>query len=301
MATPARLRTRFAPSPTGYLHLGHVAHMIYVWGAARALGAEVVLRMEDHDRTRCRPEFEAAILDDLDWLGFVPDVAPTSEFRTGRSDYRQSDCDAFYREALEQLRAKGLVYGCRCSRRDIQVRVGVQYNEVVYDGYCRNESVDMAARDVGVRVCLPDRDCPFEDHLLGPQSQNPANQCGDLLIRDRHACWTYQYCVVLDDARHGVNLVVRGADLLASTGRQRALQGILGLPLTEQYLHHPLIADAEGRKLSKKDLATPIQSLRAAGWKSEAVLGHAAYRVGLTETDGAMDVAEAVGRVVVSK
>jgi glutamyl/glutaminyl-tRNA synthetase len=111
------LLTRFAPAPTGWLHLGHVLNAEYVWGAAGKAGGGVLLRIEDHDRTRSRPEFEAGILDDLDWLGYRPDVFPTNAFRAGRCDGRQSDRDSIYREALEILRAQGLVYACNCSRR----------------------------------------------------------------------------------------------------------------------------------------------------------------------------------------
>src|SRR6266542_6100961 len=111
------VRTRFAPAPTGWLHLGHVLNAEYVWGRARAMGGGVLLRIEDHDRTRARPEFEAGILDDLDWLGYRPDIFPTDAFRAGRCDGRQSDRDSIYRETFEILRAHGLVYACDCSRR----------------------------------------------------------------------------------------------------------------------------------------------------------------------------------------
>ena len=109
--------TRFAPAPTGALHLGHVLNAIYVWDLARAHGAQVLLRIEDHDRERCRPEYEAGILDDLDWLGFVPDIYPTADYRAGRCPGRQSDRAEIYCEAVAMLRAKGLLYACDCTRR----------------------------------------------------------------------------------------------------------------------------------------------------------------------------------------
>ena len=112
------MRTRFAPAPTGWLHLGHLLNAEYVWRS----GGDVLLRVEDHDRKRCRPEYERGILDDLDWLGYVPDVYTTNDFRAGRCDGRQSDRDAVYREAVEVLRSGGLVYGCNCARRDIEAR-----------------------------------------------------------------------------------------------------------------------------------------------------------------------------------
>jgi len=124
------LRTRFAPSPTGYLHLGHVVHMLYVWGIARAAGAEVLLRIEDHDRQRCRPEYESALLEDLAWLGLVPDVVPTP--------CRQQDREVRYAEMLEDLHARGLVYACACSRTLVLRRTGQGGGELRYDNYCRS-------------------------------------------------------------------------------------------------------------------------------------------------------------------
>ncbi len=121
---PAGPRTRFAPAPTGWLHLGHVLNARYVWGIAQAVGGRVLLRIEDHDRERCRPEFETGILDDLDWLGFAPDVFATNDFRAGRCEGRQSDRERGYLEAVEILRARGLVYGCDCSRKDILAATG---------------------------------------------------------------------------------------------------------------------------------------------------------------------------------
>ncbi len=135
--------TRFAPSPTGYLHLGHVVNAIWTWGAARALGGKVLLRMEDHDRTRCRPEYEAAILDDLDWLGFVPDIASTDSFRAGPSEFRQSDSGILYERALAELRDAGLAYVCECSRRDIAAEVPDRFNEEMrYPATCRKKRLE---------------------------------------------------------------------------------------------------------------------------------------------------------------
>src|ERR687897_1620722 len=114
---PARPRTRFAPSPTGWLHLGHVVNAFYTWGVAGALGGTVLLRIEDHDKERSRPEYERGILDDLEWLGFVPDVYPPACFRAGRCESRQSDRDAVYREAVASLTERGLVYACNCTRK----------------------------------------------------------------------------------------------------------------------------------------------------------------------------------------
>ena len=128
--------TRFAPAPTGLLHLGHVVNAVFVWGVVRALDGRVLLRIEDHDRQRSRPEFEAALLDDLDWLGFVPDLFSTDDFRLGTCDGRQSDRDAVYRAILAPLVKRGLVYGCDCSRKQIDT--------AIYSGRCRDRALPLA-------------------------------------------------------------------------------------------------------------------------------------------------------------
>jgi glutamyl-tRNA synthetase/glutamyl-Q tRNA(Asp) synthetase len=257
--------TRFAPSPTGYLHLGHVVNALYVWGIARATGGRVLLRIEDHDRVRCRPAFEAAILDDLAWLGFVPDAGRTPLCR-------QSDDEAPYRDALARLDEAGRIYACDCSRRRI---AGERY-----DGHCRQRGLARKP-GTGVRVRLDDGHVRAEDALLGPLDQCPADQSGDLLLRDRAGQWTYQFAVTVDDHRQGVSLVVRGADLVSSTGRQVALGALIGRAAPAVFLHHPLVLAADGRKLSKSAGDTGVRELRARGLSPEMVVGQAAAAVGL--------------------
>lgn len=267
-------RTRYAPSPTGYLHLGHVAHMLYVWGAAQAFGAEVILRMEDHDRGRCRPEFEAAILEDMDWLGFAADNALERV-----SPYRQSDCAERYEAALEGLKRVAHVYRCECTRKQLAERVSPSADgELRYDGRCRN----LGLAEGGIRVAFDSGAEPFVDGLLGEQSQDPSEQCGDLLLLDRSGQWTYQFAVTADDLVHEVDLIVRGEDLLPSTGRQIRLGKLLGREQPALFLHHPLIRDDAGAKLSKKEASAPIREMRRRGVPPQAVLGKAAQRVGLT-------------------
>lgn len=264
--------TRFAPSPTGFLHLGHAANAAWVWGVARTLDARVLLRIEDHDRTRCRPEYESALLDDLDWLGLVPDIAPTSSFRAGRSEFRQSDCGAHYEAALDQLRAAGLAYVCECSRKDIAAEVSDVFNEEMrYPGTCRERGLEPAPGR-GWRVRMEPGVEEFEDLRLGRQGQNPDAQCGDVLVRDRVGNWTYQFAVTVDDLRHGVDLVVRGEDLLESTGRQIRLARLLGRAEPAAFLHHPLIRKSGGEKLSKASGDTGLKELRAMGVRPEEVL-----------------------------
>ncbi len=280
---PARPLTRFAPSPTGYLHLGHVANAVYVWGIARALDGRVLLRMEDHDRGRCRPAYEAAALEDLDWLGLVPDLGTTGEFRGGSSPYRQSDCSACYEEALEVLGERGRIFACDCSRKDIAADAGEVFNEeTVYPGRCRDRALEPAPGR-GLRLRMDSGSERFVDGRLGEQSQEPAAQCGDLLLRDRLGQWTYQLAVVVDDMRHGVDLVVRGEDLLSSTGRQLRIGRLLGREEPPVFVHHPLISKPDGAKLSKASGDTGIRELRRAGVRPPTVLGRAAWLTGLLD------------------
>lgn len=277
MSTPL---TRFAPAPTGDLHLGHVANAVYVWGLAAALGGRVLLRVEDHDRQRCRPEYERALLDDLDWLGFRPDVNPTEAFRLGPCAGRQRDRDAVYREALAPLVASGRVYACDCTRR--------QLGDGPYSGRCRERGFSLA-EGVGWRVRLDPDEEVFDDGLLGVQRQVPLAQCGDVLVRDRLGNWTYQWVASVDDTVQGITLVVRGRDLVDSTGRQIQLARLIGRATPPVFVHHPLIMKSPTQKLSKSDGDSGIRDLRAAGWTAARVIGHAAHRVGLRSSAGELE------------
>jgi glutamyl-tRNA synthetase/glutamyl-Q tRNA(Asp) synthetase len=277
-----RWRTRFAPAPTGLLHLGHLVNAMHVWGIARAHGGEVLLRIEDHDRTRCRPEYEQALLDDLDWLGFAPDCFETDSFRrAGPHAARQSDQEVRYVAALGQLDARGLAYPCRCTRRDIARLVPhAAGDEPRYPGTCAQQSVS-PLESFAQRVRLAESTVSFHDLRLGALQHTPAQQCGDLLVRDRHAQWTYQFAVTVDDLTHAIDVVIRGEDLLASTGRQLQLAALLGRTEAPQYLHHTLLVHPDGSKLSKAGQDTALRELRAAGATAPALLGEAAYRAGL--------------------
>ena len=277
---PAPL-TRFAPSPTGYLHLGHAVSAVFVWGIARALGGRVLLRLEDHDRGRCRAAYEAALLEDLEWLGLEPDVGIAREPRAGPSAFRQSDCGGVYQAELVRLAASQPVYACACSRKTLAGEAGAPGGpEIPYPGRCRERGL-VPGPGRGVRVALEPGEERFEDALLGEQRQEPAAQCGDLLLRDRLGQWTYQFAVTVDDRRHGVDLVVRGADLLASTGRQIRLARLLGRVEPPAFLHHPLLLKPSGEKLSKASRDTALRELRAAGLRPAEVLGEACFRAGV--------------------
>lgn len=316
--------SRFAPAPTGFLHLGHVVNALYVWGTTRArssTGSEqapstssgqagrVLLRIEDHDRQRSRPEHDAALLEDLAWLGFVADELPV----------RQSARGDIYSHALNALRRQGLVYACACSRTDI-VQAGLKPNafrpaddELRYPGTCRHRGL-AEGPGVGLRVRLDPSVERFTDLRHGPQEQRPSEQCGDLLARDREGNWSYQFAATVDDYVQGVTLVIRGDDLLSSTGRQRQLARLLGRTEMPEFFHHGLIMKsslrepdtsrgslrpgtpkaAAAQKLSKADGDSGVRELRASGWTAARVIGRAAALVGLTDDEAPLPAADVV-------
>jgi glutamyl-tRNA synthetase/glutamyl-Q tRNA(Asp) synthetase len=267
--------TRFAPAPTGYLHLGHVVNALFVWGLARERGGKILLRIEDHDRQRSRREYEVAILEDLAWLGFVADGPVV----------RQSERNGVYRAALDRLVAAGRVYGCSCSRADIDavgaaaLESGSPPHEVRYPGTCRTRGIPLTD-GVGWRLGLEPGEERFDDGLRGPQVQDPSAQCGDLLLRDRLGNWTYQFAVTVDDWDQRMTDVVRGRDLLPSTGRQIRLARLLGRQTPPRFWHHALVMKSQAEKLSKSDGATGVRELRAAGWSAEEVRGRAVEALG---------------------
>ncbi|MFL5675079.1 MAG: glutamate--tRNA ligase family protein [Chloroflexota bacterium] len=267
-APSTAVRTRFAPAPTGYLHLGHVANAVWVWGLARATGATVLLRIEDHDRKRCRPEHDAALLEDLAWLGFVADEGPV----------RQSDDEAPHAAAVKQLTTDGLVYGCDCSRSTFETWAaahGRRWHGPGCPGGCRARGLSGPV----LRVALGGGSEAWMDVLVGPCSDEVAAD-GDLPIRDRDGNWTYGFSVVVDDLRQEVDLVVRGRDLLGATAVQIRLAQRLGRASAATFAHHPLVRDAAGRKLSKADGATGVRELRAAGMTADEVIALATDAAG---------------------
>jgi len=257
------ITTRFAPAPTGHLHIGHVVNALYVWETARRQGGRVLLRIEDHDAQRSRVEFEESILEDLAWLGFVPDAPMV----------RQSDRGAVYEAALQRLRAQGAIYACDCSRRDIAKAAG-SGAELRYPGTCASRDLPETP-DCAIRVKLPRSEERFDDVLQGPRIQVPADQCGDLLARDRKGNWTYQFAVTVDDFEQGIDLVIRGLDLLESTGRQIQLARMLGRTDPPRFMHHPLVMRTPDQKVSKSDGATGIREMRASGMRPLDVIAAA--------------------------
>jgi glutamyl/glutaminyl-tRNA synthetase len=274
--------TRFAPAPTGRLHLGHLANAIHVWGLARRSGGRVLLRIEDHDRQRCRPEHERALLDDLDRLGIAADSPSTDALRAGPSPYRQSDNGPAYDAAVEQLSAVTPVYACECSRSTFAAWRAANGRPWAGPGCpsgCRARGLERQP-DRGLRAALGAGDEAWDDLLAGPHAGAVAGE-GDLLLRDRHGNWSYAFCVVVDDLRHGVDLVVRGEDLLEATPAQIRLGELLGRASPPRFAHHPLIRRADGSKLSKAEGATSLGELLDAGQGPRDLFGDAAAQLGL--------------------
>jgi glutamyl-Q tRNA(Asp) synthetase len=251
-----------------------------VWGLARATGRRVVLRIEDHDRQRSRPEFDTALLDDLGWLGFVADTGPV----------RQADNATVYEAALLRLRDGGLVYACDCTRSTFASSArahGRPWSGGGCPGGCRDRDV-AEARGTGLRISLGSGLETWHDLRLGLR-RDDADREGDVLVRDRHGNWTYPFCVVVDDLRQGIDLVVRGEDLLDATARQIRLGRLLGRDRPPAFYHHPLIRKPGGAKLSKSDGDTGVRELRARGLAPTAVLGEAAAAVGLIPESRPLD------------
>lgn len=296
--TPAPSTTRFAPAPTGRLHLGHLANATYVWGLCRRFDGRVLLRIEDHDRQRCRPEFEAALLDDLDRLGIAADEPSTAELRAGPSPFRQRDNGQAYAAAIERLATVTDLYACDCARSTFATwreDHGRAWSGPGCPGDCRTRGLEQRL-DLGLRAVLGEGDEAWDDVLIGPCS-GPVAPDGDLLVRDRNGNWTYALCVVVDDLRHGVDLVVRGGDLLDSTPAQVRLGALLGRAAPPRFGHHPLVLRPDGSKLSKADRDTAIGDLLDAGRSPRDLFGEVAGRVGLLARTRPISFAEAIDLV----
>ncbi len=250
---------RFAPSPTGPLHFGSLVAAVASYLDARAHGGLWLVRMEDVDSTRCKPEFSPEILDTLSAFGFAWD---------GEIMF-QSDRSTRYRTALEQLAAKHLTYACECSRKEIADSALTGIEGPVYPGTCRNKALTGAGNATRVRVVSAEF-C-FDDRVQGRQCQQLETDIGDFVLRRRDGLFAYQLAVVVDDADQEVSHVVRGADLLDSTARQIHLQKLLGFP-TPSYLHIPVVTNSAGQKLSKQTLAPAVSTNEACSLLRDALL-----------------------------
>jgi glutamyl-Q tRNA(Asp) synthetase len=266
--------TRFAPSPTGYLHLGHAFSAMFAWRRAREEGGRWLLRLEDIDPVRCRPEFATAILEDLTWLGLNWD----GEVR------KQSEHMAEYRSVLDALTNRGLLYPCFCTRNDI-LRSAVAPHEpgrfLIYPGTCRDLSKDECQTRIasGQRYALrlnmqralerAQHALTFEEEVEGTVACHP-EQFGDVVLARKDAPSSYHLCATHDDAVQGVTLVTRGEDLKPATHLHRLLQAMIGWP-APSYAHHKLLTDATGRRLAKRDRPTTLRELRAQGFSPNEI------------------------------
>lgn len=280
-ATP--IRGRYAPSPSGPLHLGNIRTALLAWLHARLYDGTFVLRMEDLDRPRMRPGCAASILDELRWLGLDWDEGP--DIGGPNAPYTQSERDAYYHSALDYLQHKQLLFSCYCSRKDLALAASAPHeNDTpgIYPGTCRVLAPNTAApgRPTALRFRAPDCDIAFEDMILGPQRQHLAREVGDFVVRRADQLMAYQLAVVVDDALMGITDVVRGADLLDSTPRQIALFHALDVPRVPRFWHVPLMRDAAGLRLAKRTAAESLGAWRERGATPAQVVGMLAGSLG---------------------
>lgn len=269
---------RFAPTPSGRLHLGNVLCAMLAYLSARHEGGRFLLRIEDLDGPRCPRHLARQAIDDLAWLGFTWDEEPLY----------QSERAAFYERALRHLEAQGLIYPCFCTRAQLMASFAPNLGDtqLVYGGTCGKltpEEVARASRlrSPALRLRVPPEDVTFTDGLCGPQRENLARDCGDFILRRSDGLFGYQLAVVVDDALSGVNQVVRGRDILSATPRQIYLQRLLGYP-EPQYTHIPLLTDSQGRRLAKRDRDLDLTAL-AKRFSPEELIGLLAFASGLLE------------------
>ena len=263
----AQLRGRFAPSPSGRMHLGNLFSALLAWLSVRSAGGTMVLRMEDLDPDRCREEYASQLAEDLEWLGLDWDEGYG---RGGdRGPYRQSERTEIYARAFGQLEELGLVYPCFCTRAE-RLAASAPHRadgQVIYPGTCRDltpEERERLAekRRPAWRVRVPDRALAFADGLQGGYAENLLRDCGDFIVRRSDGVFAYQLAVVVDDAAMGVTQVVRGRDLLDSTPRQLWLYETLGLT-PPSFCHVPLLTAPDGRRLSKRERDLDMGGLRS--------------------------------------
>lgn len=265
---------RFAPTPSGRMHLGNAFTALLAWLSARSQGGRIVLRIEDLDPARCRPAYASQLREDLTWLGLDWDQEMPP----------QSARSAVYAEYFDQLDRRGLLYPCYCSRGQLHAASAPHASDgrVIYAGACRDLTPAQRAeihKAPAWRIRVPDETISFSDRVFGPTAQNLQKECGDFILRRADGVYAYQLAVVCDDALAGVTEVVRGCDLLPATPPQLYLMRLLGFP-APRYAHVPLLTDETGRRLSKRDGDQSLENLRAK-YTAEEIVGRLAYVYGL--------------------
>ncbi len=283
---------RFAPTPSGRMHLGNVFSALMAWASVRSQNGSLILRVEDLDIRAHNPQYTSLLLDDLQWLGLTWDKGP----------YYQSRRTELYQEALLDLRQQGLLYPCFCSRADLHAAQAPHASDgtYVYAGTCRNlsqsERKELSSHKIpATRIHVPNKIYAFEDKVYGSTSQNLAESCGDFIVQRADGVFAYQLAVVVDDADMGITEVVRGSDLLSSTPRQLYLQDVLGLS-HPTYAHLPLLVAPDGRRLSKRNHDLDLGVLRSQGKTPEEILGFLAYCVGLAEENEPLSAVQIANR-----
>ena len=297
------IRGRLAPSPTGYIHLGNAWAFLLAWLAARASSGEVVLRIEDIDPQRSRPEYTAALIEDLTWLGLDWDYGPDkSEPADGQGlgPFEQSRRGQHYAAALARLESASLTYPCFCTRKELRSMAGAPHVDdagAPYPGTCRNlnPSQQEALLASGRRPCLrlhcPAGSITFTDAVYGPQSFTLADCGGDFALRRSDGVVAYQLAVAVDDALMGINQVVRGRDILISTPRQIALLSLMGYG-APAYAHVPLLLDDEGERLAKRHQSLSLRNLRQMGADPRRITGMLGVLAGCNPGGNAASPAE---------
>ncbi|MEM6646583.1 MAG: tRNA glutamyl-Q(34) synthetase GluQRS [Bacteroidota bacterium] len=286
----ASVRGRYAPSPTGPIHLGNARTALAAWLSVRSKGGVFVWRLEDLDPPRVVPGMAEAAQRDLAWLGLDWDEGP--ELGGRHAPYVQSERSAWYEDALTRLAASGRLFPCRYSRKDLQAMASAPHGHRGLPPYPASLRPTTLAPDwlaayraqsrpnAALRFTVRDEVTVFRDGVQGEQRENVSESVGDVVLKRRDGLYAYQLAVVVDDVAMGITEVVRGADLLASTARQIQLTQALGASVP-QFTHVPLVRNAEGEKLSKRDGALALAALRERGIRPEQVVGYLAYTLGL--------------------
>ncbi len=293
------IRGRFAPSPSGRMHLGNVWAMLAAWLSVRKQGGTMVLRMEDLDPSRSKQIFADQIIEDLAWLGLTYEEGP--DCGGDYAPYVQDQRRHYYENALQQLKEQELLYPCYCSRKDLAaVRAPHRgENAGVYPGFCRGLSVGeqkirAEKKNPGYRFLMPNREDCFLDLNYGEQCQQLQSETGDFILRRSDGIHAYQLAVVVDDALMEITEVVRGADLLSSTHRQRVLYETLGYT-APKFGHVPLLVGRDGRRMSKRFQSLDLGQLKSKGWKPEELWGLLLFESGMMGKKELVSLEEAIG------
>lgn len=281
------VKGRFAPSPTGRMHLGNVFSALLSWLSAKSKGGEWLLRIEDIDPQRSRQQWADLIMDDLDWLGLLWDEGP----------YYQSQRGNIYEHYLQMLKAQDMTYPCYCTRADILATQAPHESDgrVVYKGTCRNLPSGIHSGPAAIRMKVPpvgEGVISFTDGHYGMHTVDLAVQCGDFIVRRKDGAWAYQLAVVVDDALMGINEVVRGRDLLLSSPQQIYLANQLGFS-SPNFIHLPLLCNTAGQRLSKRDKSLDMESLRER-YSAEQIIGMLAHAARLTQTSAPISAQELI-------